>query len=420
MSALAVVTSLALAAGGEGRCVDGLSLPDGVYEYVRAYLPESAPNALEEVKLLARRQLLEKLCTGGDCEPIKARITDFKQNAAGGFACALAAIPRQDVEVWREELTAADVPTRFAAVLTELFGPPAQPGEAVAPQPTGKKGPAAPLKVAVVVGNIEDNNVKGSRRALWIAAHMESALARHGLQVLSTPQGWSGATVPPGATAMLTGVVLSRREKTRQVFDVTWRADYPDGRSKTSVRMSMLEEVAPPGGVPGVKLATTPVVQVSLDSQANLHGAMCNGQRTQLRISATEDRCVLVFDRFGGKATLIFPNEVRADCMVRTGEELKAAGDEGFAVLLDPTFEVEEFVVIAAPSRDALPSALKAQLKAIAAQKLEGLDRSQLSFRVLKSSDEDCASFPKPDPELFKQAELQMKHLVKCRPRGIE
>jgi hypothetical protein len=324
-------------------------------------------------------------------------------------------------------LTAADVPTRFAAVLTELFGPPAQPGEAVAPQPTGKK---APLKVAVVVGNIEDNNVKGSRRALWIAAHMESALARHGLQVLRTPQGWSGATVPPGATAMLTGVVLSRREKTRQVFDVTWRADYPDGRSKTSVRMSMLEEVAPPGGVPGVKLATTPVVQVSLDSQANLHGAMCNGQRTQLRISATEDRCVLVFDRFGGKATLIFPNEVRADCMVRKGEELKAAGDEGFAVLLDPTFEVEEFVVIAAPSRDALPSVLKGltgtcllttpQLKAIAAQKLEGLDRSQLSFRVLKSSDEDCASFPKPDPELFKQAELQMKHLVKCMPGGIE
>jgi hypothetical protein len=429
VSALAVVTSLALAAGAEGKCVDGLGLPDGVLEWNRAYLPESTPNALEEVKLLARNQLVERLCAGGECEPIKARIIDYKQNAAGGFACAIAAIKREDVEGWREGLTAATVPTQFSEVLIDLFGEPARPGEANAPKaPKGKKAPAPPLKVAVVVGNIEDNNVKGSRRSLWIAAHMEAALAVHGLQVVSAPPGWSGAAVPQGATAMLTGAVLSRREKTRQVFDVTWRADYPDGRSKTSVRMSMLEAIAPPGGAPAEKLATTQVVKLELDDQARLHGAMCNGQRTHLRIKSTEDRCVLVFDTFGNKAMLIFPNEFRADCMVRKGEELNLAGDEGFAVMLAPPIEVEDFVVIAAPSRDALPRVLKdltgtclltkPQLDTVAFKSLEGVDRSQLNFRVLKSSDEACATVEKPDPELFKQAELQLKNLTRCKAEG--
>ena len=312
--------------------------------------------------------------------------------------------------------------------MNELFPQPAADAGVVTKKAKGK--PKEELKVAVIVGNVKDEGALGSQRALWIARKMEAALSAANIMQVTPPQGWSGQGVPPNATSALVGDVLTREEKGRKYVDVTWAAFFPDGRSKTSTYVSMLASVAPKGPQPVEKVAVTDVVSVELEDQATHHGAMCNGQKTQLYISAKEDRCVLIFDVYGElsaeKGSLIFPNEVRQDCMVRKGEKLKAAGDEGFAVMLDPKFETERFIVIAAPSRAELPPALKRLTGSCALTKTQLAlikdkaliaDRAEQSFRVLRATDANCDSVPKPSAEQFEQAEKDQKGLAVCKAK---
>ncbi len=412
--------------GAEPPQCTGRQVPPIGYRQKTVLMPKGGAEELEAAKLEARRQLREQLCTGSDCEGLDQRIIDWVLVEQGDKACATAVIEEADFKAWQNELTAANVDDQFRAVVRELFPvPPADAGVAV----KGKKlKPKPELKVAVVVGNVKDEGALGSQRAMWIARKMEHALGEAGITRVTPPEGWSGRGVPPNATSALIGDILTREEKGRPHVDVTWTAEFPDGRAKTSPYISMLASVAPKGPTPVEKLPVTSVVTVEIEDQSSHHGAMCNGQRTQLYVSAKEDRCLLVFDVFGQlgaeRGLLIFPNEARPDCTVRKGERLKAAGDEGFAVMLDPKFEAERFIVVAAPSRAELPMSLKsltgtcmitpAQLAVIKGKGLE-VDRTEQSFRVLPTTDPNCEGMPKADTAMFKQAEQDMKRLAVCK-----
>lgn len=406
----------------------GKQVPPIGYRQKTVLMAKGGADALEAAKLEARRQLRENLCTGSDCEGLDQRIRDWVITEQDDKACATVVIEESELKAWQNEFTAARVDDQFRAVVNELFPQPAADAGVVTKKAKGK--PKEELKVAVIVGNVKDEGALGSQRALWIARKMEAALSAANITQVTPPQGWSGQGVPPNATSALFGDVLTREEKGRKYVDVTWTAFFPDGRSKTSTYVSMLASVAPKGPQPVEKVAITDVVSVELEDQATHHGAMCNGQKTQLYISAKEDRCVLIFDVYGElnaeKGSLIFPNEVRQDCMVRKGEKLKAAGDEGFAVMLDPKFETERFIVIAAPSRAELPPALKRLTGSCALTKTQlalikdkalVADRAEQSFRVLRASDPNCDSVPVPSDEQFEQAEKDQKGLAVCKAK---
>ncbi|MBL8923712.1 MAG: hypothetical protein JNJ54_32960 [Myxococcaceae bacterium] len=420
---------LALLTAEPPQCTGKLVPPNG-YRQKTVLMPKGGAEALEAAKLEARRQLRENLCTGSDCEGLDQRIIDWVLTEQGDKACATVVIEETDFKAWQNELTAAKVDDQFRVVLRELFPQPAADAgvEVKGKKPKGKKEPE--LKVAVVVGNVKDDGALGSQRALWIARKMEHALSEAGITQVTPPDGWTGRGVPPNASSALIGDVLTREEKGRPHVDITWTAIFPDGRSKASPYISMLASVAPKGPQPVDKLAVTDMVSVEIEDQASHHGAMCNGQRTQLFVSSKEDRCLLVFDVWGDpgaeKGLLIFPNEARTDCTVRMGEKLKAAGDEGFAVMLDPKFETERFIVVAAPSRAELPMALKklwgtcalspAQI-AVLKDKSLGVDRAEQSFRVLPAKNPNCGDVPMPDPAMFKQAEQDLKRLAVCKAK---
>ncbi|MDP1917387.1 MAG: hypothetical protein Q8L14_14195 [Myxococcales bacterium] len=415
--------------GAEPPQCTGRQVPPIGYRQKTVLMPKGGPDAIEAAKLEARRQLRENLCSGSDCDGLDQRIIDWVLTEQGENACATVVIEETDFKAWMAEFTAAKVDDQFRAVVRELFG---QPAADAGVQTKGKKPKSTEkeLKVAVVVGNVKDDGALGSQRALWIARRMEAALAEAAITQVTPPEGWSGRGVPPNATSALIGEVLTREEKGRKYLDVTWLAVFPDGRSKTSIYVSMLASVAPKGPQPVEKVPVTDVVAIEIEDQASHHGAMCNGQRTQLYVSTKEDRCVLIFDVFGDpgaeKGLLIFPNEVRADCMVRKGERLKAAGDEGFVVTLDPKFETERFLVIAAPTRAEFPPALKklsgtcavtsAQLSVIKNKSLS-VDRAEQSFRVLPANAPDCVELPKADAVTFKQAEQDLKRLAVCKAK---
>lgn len=413
-------TLLALLSAEPPRCT-GRQVPPVGYLQKTVILPKG-PDALEEAKHDARRQLVAQVCTGSDCEALDARVLDWVAAEEGERVCATAVLEEADLRAWREELSASKVADQLRAVVVSLFGAPPDAG---APPGKGKK--AAPLKVAVVVGNVHDDGAAGSLRALWVAHKMEAALTEAGVTRVAPPPGWAGRAVPPGASALLAGDVLSREEKGRRYLDVTWTALYPDGTAKTSPPVSMLASVAPKGPSKVEPVPSAPVVQLEVEDQATHHGAMCNGQKTQLYLSAKEDRCVLIFDVYGDTGLLIFPNEARRDCTVRKGERLKAAGDEGFAVLLDPKVETERFIVVSAPSREALPPLFRGlsgtcrldapQLKAVRAKDLE-VERAEASFRVLPERSEDCAAVPRPDKALFLQAQQDLARVPVCRGAG--
>lgn len=414
--------------GAEPPQCTGRQVPPIGYRQKTVLMRKGGAEELEAAKHEARRQLREQLCTGSDCEGLDQRIIDWVLIEQGDKACATVVIEETDFKAWQNELTAANVDDQFRAVVRELFPlSSADAGVAVkGKKPRGKEKPE--LKVAVVVGNVKDEGAFGSQRAMWIARKMEHALGEAGITQVTPPEGWSGRGVPPNATSALIGDILSREEKGRPQLDVTWTAEFPDGRAKTSTYISMLASVAPRGPAPVEKLPVSAVVTVEIEDQASHHGAMCNGQRTQLYVSAKEDRCLLVFDVFGQlgaeKGLLVFPNEARPDCTVRKGERLKAAGDEGFAVVLDPKFETERFIVVAAPSRAELPMPLKsltgtcmltpAQLVVIKDKGLE-VDRAEQSFRVLPTKDPNCEGMPKADAAMFKQAEQDLKRLAVCK-----
>ncbi len=426
MLALVIVSLLA---ADPAQCV-GKQVPPIGYRQKTVLMPRGGADALEAAKLEARRQLRENLCTGSDCEGLDQRIRDWVIAEQDDKACATVVIEEAELKVWQSEFTSARVDDQFKAVVRELFPQPTADAGVVVKKPKGK--PKEELKVAVIVGNVKDEGALGSQRALWIAKKMEAALSAANIVQVTAPQGWSGNGVPPNATSALYGDVLTREEQGRKYVDVTWTAFFPDGRSKTSTYVSMLASIAPKGPQPVEKVDITDVVTVELEDQATHHGAMCNGQKTQLYISAKEDRCVLIFDVYGElnaeKGSLIFPNEVRQDCMVRKGEKLKAAGDEGFGVMLDPKFETERFIVIAAPSRGELPPALKrlsgscaltkAQIALIKDKALVA-DRAEQSFRVLRASDPNCDSVQQPPSDLFKQAEQDQKNLPVCKAKEI-
>lgn len=418
---------LSLLAADPAQCV-GKQVPPIGYRQKTVLMPRGGAEALEAAKLEARRQLRENLCTGSDCEGLDQRIRDWVITEQDDKACATVVIEEAEYKAWQNEFTAAQVDEQFKVVVNELFPQTVADAGVVVKKPKGK--PKDELKVAVIVGNVKDEGALGSQRALWIAKKMEAALSAANIVQVTAPQGWTGTGVPPNATSTLFGDVLTREEKGRKRVDVTWTAYFPDGRSKTSTYVSMLASVAPKGPQPVEKVPVTDVVTVELEDQATHHGAMCNGQKTQLYISAKEDRCVLIFDIYGElnseRGSLIFPNEVRQDCMVRKGEKLKAAGDEGFGVMLDPKFETERFIVVAAPSRAELPPALKrlsgscaltkAQLALIKDKALVA-DRAEQSFRVLRASEPSCDSVPQPSAQLFEQAEKDQKNLPLCKAK---
>lgn len=414
---------VSLLAADPVKCQGTLVPPTGYVQKV-AYVEKSMPDALELAKRRARLQLVQDQCKE-DCAGLEALVRDWKNATDGDVVCAMAVIEQTDLQTWRASLTAAPVDEQFRVVVRELFSDRVDAG---VPLAKGKKG-KAPLKVAVAVGNVNDDGADGSMRGVWVALKMEAALTNAGIAQVKGPEGWTGKGIPSNATALLQGWILTREELGRRNLDVTWTVIFADGTSKTSTHVSMLATVAPPGPKPVTPLPVVeqPVVQLELADKATGHGGLCNGQKTQLFIKAREDRCVLVFDLFGDKGLLIFPNEARKDCLVRKGETLEASGPEGFAVMLDPNVETERFVAIAAPSREALPAFFRkwlgscrldaAQIRAVVLPDLPGVDRIEESFRVLPKSADACALRTEPAPALFKQAEQDLKQLAVCKAK---
>ncbi len=368
----------------------GRQVPGG-YRQKTVLLPKGGGDTLEVARLEAREQLRDELCEGlrrFECEGLEQFFIDWVKTEQADKVCATAVIQDTVFKDWKDEYAQAKLAEQFRAVVRKLF-----------PEAIGgaNEKPKKPQGIGtVVLGRVKDTGTGDGQRAHWMQLGMLVALQEAGITHV-----WSSEPVPKNAT-VLVGEVLSREEKGRKIVDVIWTAIFSDGRSRTFMDISMFASLVPPGPVHFWATDEKAVVSVVFDDQDENHGAMCEGQRKQLYVASSEDRCVLIFDvdGEGGSETslLVFPNEAMPNCEVRKGERLMTSYDNAFSLSMSRS-ESRRLVAIAAPSRAELPVAFKSLIGtcmltppqvALARNEDSRLDRFEQTFRAFPAKDSFC------------------------------
>ena len=313
----------------------GNLVPPGGWQQATAFEDLSAPGAVGEASVAARRKLLDKLCGGGsNCDALDARISIWKTGQGGGQACAMAVIETSDLEAWRRGATSLEgLEKALLHAAAELL--------------EGQKDPV------VTIDKIIDGGAAGGARAEWLEQRMARALGKVGGAVKDVPRAWNGQGLPPGVDVVVDAVAVSRNEAQRSVIEVNWSARKRGKRGFEKVVAAPV--VFPADAAPRVGVSKAPLPPSSPDLSVRLEtqrgGSLCLGERTQLWLYSSRDMHVRVFDLYGeGDALLLFPNEDHPDDRVRAGEAIPLGGKLGFEAIPAEGSEVERFLVIAAPT----------------------------------------------------------------------
>jgi len=315
-------------------CGGNLVPPTG-WQQETAFNDATAADARGKAADSATRKLVARLCAvagGTSCDYLTSHVRLWKTGTNGKDVCAMAVIRGEDLAEWRNlASTLTTLDDKLAQAAKELL-------HAVA---AGKR---------VAIAQVVDMGVPGGLRADWLRTRMERFLAA-GATLVDVPKKWAGEGVPPGVDVVVQCKVISRQEQGISTLESLWTASFPDGRHVLSSPVTFPEQAAPrpPREVVPAFPADSPGLSVRLDSHA---GSLCAGDRSELWVSTDSPVYVRVFDLYGpGQALVSFPTREQPSVRITPGQEFSIGKFEGTPL---PGYESERFLVVAAPTEQAL------------------------------------------------------------------
>lgn len=327
----------------EWNCAGNLTPPTG-WEQETAFADGVGGGPTQQASDTARSRLLTRLCSGASgCDDLERIITVWKTGQGEGKVCAMAVAEAGPLREWRESATSlGKLDASLEGVAKELLG--------------GRLAEGKRPKVAI--DKILDGGAPGGLRAEWLGKRMTRALNKAGASVLDVPQGWNGRGLPPGVEVLVTATTVTRSESGVPVVEVSWEAK---AQEKGGLGRLVADAVTfPAAAAPAMESPVPPIppsdskLTVRVESRHS-GGGLCLGERTQLWLYSEADLDVRVFDLYGKDgAFLLFPNPDRPDGRVRAGETIPLGGEGGFEAIPAPGFEVERFLVLAAPAAKGL------------------------------------------------------------------
>ncbi len=357
----------------------------------------------------ARRKLLKRVCRGGGarCQPFRRHIMEWQTGESGDQVCAMATI-RKDIV---KQIIGGHSARKFQNGLNAE-------AKRLLEQVPGKR--RKPLKVSVDL--VQDAKLGGGHRAQWVAERVGRALASAGAAIVAAKPGAKRA---PRADARATVQLYAREEGDMQVIEVTWAliAGRP-ARHFYAQPVDCPASVmpAPPSRRAGARAMTytDPGLDVRIESPGR--GWVCEGDRIRVQLTTDADLHVRVFNLVGDKLALqVFPNELQTDGRVRKDTPVFLGADAGFDIMLLPGADQERFLVIAAPTEDALPPLPTGAQQCLANPTLTkrlfaanlrapGVRLTEVGFRVGGTS---CTQTI--DPALKAELKAQLEQLPACR-----
>lgn len=338
--------ALTLGAADPVKCVGNRVPPLGYRQYTEVVSGPSG--SIASAQAAAREGLIATLCQGLPCRSLAAEVSIWATNQADGYFCAMAVVEEAAVARWRAGLTASDMDAQFEEIAAKLLATTA----------------SKPVKVAVVLHKVVDNNTPGGDRAEWLRSHMGAVLSKMpGVAVRPAPASWAGDGVPQGLQAVVTGRVFTRMEGQEELLEVSWRSRLLEKGRVYSERFSPALRI-PVSVVPTAVAARTPDLTeelpahdpaLSVQVTSSEAGTLCTGQPTQVYLSSAKDQFVQVYNVYGSKprkALLVFPNPDQPSGWVKAGARIALGGSCGFQAFPVEGADNEHFIAVAAPSRE--------------------------------------------------------------------
>jgi hypothetical protein len=408
----AVLLSASPSAPADWDCTGRPGWPAGFQgEFV--FVPASDGNARQLAADRAREEIISRVCGAMDCPSLRSEVVLWKSGEAKGTACALVLLENARVAAWRRSITAQDLEPQLAEVVRGLFAQ-------AAPAPAGGK------PRAVAIDKVNDSGVAGGARADWLRDRLAAALASQpGVELREVPAGWADSGVPSGLDAVLFASAFERQEGQEEVLEVNWKARFAS-RGGAYLRAAppvyVPVAVAPPGPAFGSRgLLEDPSLSVRLSTPAG--GSLCPGESAKLQLWSAEDRHFLVFNLYGkDQALLLFPSAEHPEGLVKAGQTLTLGPPQGLTAAPVGDTGAERFLVLAAPTKDALGSLARftgqCRLPDAEARRVWSPERLPASIRKAMdgyriTAGERCQGLTPVDPAVLQQALAQ---IPLCRP----
>jgi len=343
-AALAAAAALAPGPSTEWQCGGDLVPPSG-WQQETAFSDVSTPNALSVAGTDASSKLVTRLCAssgGTGCDYLTAHVRLWKTGSSAKTVCAMAVIKSDEVAEWRAmSSTLSTLDDKLAAAVRELL-----------------KG--VPAKNHVAIDQVVDRGVPGGVRADWLRGRAERFLAQ-AATLVAVPKKWAGDGVPDGVDVVIGGSVVSRQEQGVPTLEAIWTARFRNGRRVPSTPVTFPEQAAPTAPTESApSIAASAGVSIRVESARG--GSLCAGERTQLWLKTDSPMYVRVFDLFGaGEAIVIYPGDDQPSARIDAGQAIPLGGRLGFEAVPVPGFEAERYVVVAAPTEQALGRFAKAK-----------------------------------------------------------
>lgn len=312
-------------------CSGNLVPPNG-YRPKTHFVDAGTPNAEAVALREGRAEFLADLCRGaeGSCDSLRDKVAEWKTGRGDGRVCVMLVVENAEYEAWK----------RTASSLRLLDEGLRRAAAAIVSTPG--------LRVAV--DRVVDEGVAGGLRAAWLADRMAEALQQAGATLVMLPRSWSGLGLPDGVELVVRGQTIARREDAVPVLEATWKGIAKDHSLRVAPPFVFPAEAAPKGPAQTGTALPEGDGRLALRVEAAKAGSLCEGDRTQVRLTSAETLHVRVFDLFGDGGLMLFPNDERPNGLVRAGETIPLGGPDGFDVVMWPGVSAERFLVVGAAS----------------------------------------------------------------------
>ncbi len=309
----------------QSKC-HGNRVPPTNYVQETAFVPADSPNSTEEASRAAVAKLRDRICQGYRCTELAPLITLWHTEKDSLQVCAMAVIKGDQVAEFKagpRKRFDADLDTRAGQLL---------------------KNVAERKEPRFAFDNITDMGVDGGARAEWLVDRMTAALSKHGALISAVPPDWSGIGVPKGTDAVLRANITPMHGR-ESMLEVTWKIQLPQGLR--AVDPIAFPELIGPSINPLSQLTELAGINpnIGLRFDARPGGALCNGQRTELRLETSKDLFVRVVNLFGdgSRGIVLYASReaVKAQQTLSLGE---------FDVVKATNIPVERFLVLGAES----------------------------------------------------------------------
>ena len=331
------LASAGAAGGAEAWDCRGNLVPPNGWQQQTAFRDAQTPNARQTATDEAGAKLAERVCAGETgCDFLKSRVKTWKTGSNGKDVCAMAVISADDLEQWRRVATSLHDfdETLDAAAKSMLQG--------------------SPASFTVAIDRIQDIGYPGGVRAEWFKARMERHLQRYAT-VSMVPSGWAGDRPPAGIDGIVSGQVVERTENQIPILETTWAIVGRRGRKVQSDPVIVPSLAAPP--FTSAPLAPPPPdsagLAMRIDSQRG--GSLCVGEKSQLWVKSDTTLYVRLLDLYGTNEGMVaFPNDEQRKALIQAGATVPMGGPQGFEAIPVPSSDLERFILLGAPTEDAL------------------------------------------------------------------